>query len=298
MTRKRRESSKHVLKEGNMLWKATRLRLYSTELEPIVIGSKTSSSFEKFLRNAKAFILSFTLLASVITAYHVYTITLSPSLTTAISAVLAIAVFLPMGYALTVWIPALRYRVRRDLLEAKFPLFITLLSLIVVSEKNISKALNTLSTRYGQELKDFDLELSLINSLPKVGIPLDQALDKVASITPSPTLKSVLSSLSTLARVGGDPVEVVNRITAQYLDSYKVSLEKGVNDLGVVLELYLAFSLILPLIVGSIGMLLILYPIRGIAFEALLAILTYLVAPASSIGTLIVTDAIISRLRV
>lgn len=287
-----------MLKEGSMLWKATRLRLYSTELEPIVIGSKTSSSFEKFLRNAKAFILSFTLLASVITAYHVYTITLSPSLTTAISAVLAIAVFLPMGYALTVWIPALRYRVRRDLLEAKFPLFITLLSLIVVSEKNISKALNTLSTRYGQELKDFDLELSLINSLPKVGIPLDQALDKVASITPSPTLKSVLSSLSTLARVGGDPVEVVNRITAQYLDSYRVSLEKGVNDLGVVLELYLAFSLILPLIVGSIGMLLILYPIRGIAFEALLAILTYLVAPASSIGTLIVTDAIVSRLRV
>lgn len=297
MMKWRREPFRHLIRGSNVLRRLAQLKFYSPELEPIIIGSKTSTSFERFVRNAKVFIFSFTLLTSTITAYYIYAVTLSYSLTMLISIVLALTVFLPLSYALTIWVPALRYRIRRDLLEAKSPLFITLLSLITVSEKNIAKALNTLSLKYMQELKDFDLELSLINSLPKIGVPLDEALSRVVTVTPSPTLKSVFSSLSTLVKVGGDPAEVVNHIMKDYLESYRINLEKGINDLGVVLELYLAFSIIIPLLVSSIGMLLVLYPIKGVAFEALLAVISYLVAPVSSISTLIIADTITSRLR-
>jgi archaellum biogenesis protein FlaJ (TadC family) len=90
-------------------------------------------------------------------------------------------------------------------MEARFPLLISLTSLVFTSEKNISRVFEILNHNYGEVLKDFRVELEMITSLIKLNYPVSEALERVAKVTPSPTLKEVLLSLSSSVIIGADP---------------------------------------------------------------------------------------------
>jgi flagellar protein FlaJ len=87
----------------------------------------------------------------------------------------------------------------------------------------------------------------------------------------------------------------VKAVTNKYLEKYALKVEKTVNELGVMLEIYLAIALLIPVVIGSLGALLIISPLGGISFELVIFILSYVVVPASSLASMVLIDATISK---
>ncbi|MEM1822513.1 MAG: hypothetical protein QXK60_07180, partial [Zestosphaera sp.] len=86
--------------------------------------------------------------------------------------------------------------------------------------------------------------------------------------------------------------------TNKYLERYSLKVERAVNELGVMLEIYLAIALLTPVVVGSLGTLLVLNPVGGISFELVVFILSYLIVPASSIASMVLIDATVSKVMI
>lgn len=273
--------------------------LYSKylSLEDYVIGSGISS-FDQYVlissRISLTAILATFLLLSMLTYY------LSSSIPLSIFSglVVSLGLVFPTCYAVSLGYVFLKYRSRGDVMEARFPLLIFLASLVAASERNISRVFEILNSSYREVLKDFQVELDMITSLVKLNYPINEALARVAKITPSPTLREVLLGLSTSVVVGAEPLEVMSAVTSKYLDRYALKVEKTVSELGVMLEIYLAVALLTPVIIGSLGTLLVLSPVSGISFELMIFILTYVVVPASSLALMILIDATTSKVTI
>jgi flagellar protein FlaJ len=270
--------------------------LYSkhSRLEDYVIGSGIGS-FERYVTVSATLTLTAALttliLASALTYYLSGLIHLSILSGLAIS----LGAVFPLCYAASLSFVILKYKSRGTVMEAKFPLFTSITSLVFTSEKNISRVFEILNHNYGEILKDFRVELEMITSLIKLNYPVSEALARVAKVTPSPTLKEVLLSLSSSVLIGADPLESMKAITNKYLEKYALKVEKTVNELGAMLEIYLAIALLTPVVMGSLGALLVLSPLGGISFELVIFILSYVVVPASSLASMVLIDATISK---
>lgn len=270
--------------------------LYSkhSRLEDYVIGSGIGS-FEQYVTISATLTLTAALttliLASALTYYLSGLIHLSILSGLAIS----LGAVFPLCYAASLSFVILKYKSRGTVMEAKFPLFTSITSLVFTSEKNISRVFEILNHNYGEILKDFRVELEMITSLIKLNYPVSEALARVAKVTPSPTLKEVLLSLSSSVLIGADPLESMKTITNKYLEKYALKVEKTVNELGAMLEIYLAIALLTPVVMGSLGALLVLSPLGGISFELVIFILSYVVVPASSLASMVLIDATISK---
>jgi flagellar protein FlaJ len=270
--------------------------LYSkhSRLEDYVIGSGIGS-FEQYVTISATLtltaVLTTLILASALTYYLSGLIHLSILSGLAIS----LGAVFPLCYAASLSFVILKYKSRGTVMEAKFPLFTSITSLVFTSEKNISRVFEILNHNYGEILKDFRVELEMITSLIKLNYPVSEALARVAKITPSPTLKEVLLSLSSSVLIGADPLESMKTITNKYLEKYALKVEKTVNELGAMLEIYLAIALLTPVVMGSLGALLVLSPLGGISFELVIFILSYVVVPASSLASMVLIDATISK---
>jgi flagellar protein FlaJ len=270
--------------------------LYSkhSRLEDYVIGSGIGS-FEQYVTITATLTLTAALttliLASALTYYLSGLIHLSILSGLAIS----LGAVFPLCYAASLSFVILKYKSRGTVMEAKFPLFTSITSLVFTSEKNISRVFEILNHNYGEILKDFRVELEMITSLIKLNYPVSEALARVAKVTPSPTLKEVLLSLSSSVLIGADPLESMKAITNKYLEKYALKVEKTVNELGAMLEIYLAIALLTPVVMGSLGALLVLSPLGGISFELVIFILSYVVVPASSLASMVLIDATISK---
>jgi flagellar protein FlaJ len=270
--------------------------LYSkhSRLEDYVIGSGIGS-FEQYVTVSATLTLTAALttliLASALTYYLSGLIHLSILSGLAIS----LGVVFPLCYAASLSFVILKYKNRGTVMEAKFPLFTSITSLVFTSEKNISRVFEILNHNYREILKDFRVELEMITSLIKLNYPVSEALARVAKVTPSPTLKEVLLSLSSSVLIGADPLESMKTITNKYLEKYALKVEKTVNELGAMLEIYLAIALLTPVVMGSLGALLVLSPLGGISFELVIFILSYVVVPASSLASMVLIDATISK---
>lgn len=270
--------------------------LYSkhSRLEDYVIGSGIGS-FEQYVTVTATLTLTAALttliLASALTYYLSGLIHLSILSGLAIS----LGAVFPLCYAASLSFVILKYKSRGTVMEAKFPLFTSITSLVFTSEKNISRVFEILNHNYGEILKDFRVELEMITSLIKLNYPVSEALARVAKVTPSPTLKEVLLSLSSSVLIGADPLESMKAITNKYLEKYALKVEKTVNELGAMLEIYLAIALLTPVVMGSLGALLVLSPLGGISFELVIFILSYVVVPASSLASMVLIDATISK---
>jgi flagellar protein FlaJ len=270
--------------------------LYSkhSRLEDYVIGSGIGS-FERYVTVSAILtltaVLTTLILASALTYYLSGLIHLSILSGLAIS----LGAVFPLCYAASLSFVILKYKSRGTVMEAKFPLFTSITSLVFTSEKNISRVFEILNHNYGEILKDFRVELEMITSLIKLNYPVSEALARVAKVTPSPTLKEVLLSLSSSVLIGADPLESMKTITNKYLEKYALKVEKTVNELGAMLEIYLAIALLTPVVMGSLGALLVLSPLGGISFELVIFILSYVVVPASSLASMVLIDATISK---
>jgi archaellum biogenesis protein FlaJ (TadC family) len=273
--------------------------LYSkhSRLEDYVIGSGIGS-FEQYVTISATLTLTAALttliLASALTYYLSGLIHLSILSGLAIS----LGAVFPLCYAASLSFVILKYKSRGTVMEAKFPLFTSITSLVFTSEKNISRVFEILNHNYGEILKDFRVELEMITSLIKLNYPVSEALARVAKVTPSPTLKEVLLSLSSSVLIGADPLESMKAITNKYLEKYALKVEKTVNELGTMLEIYLAIALLTPVVMGSLGALLVLSPLGGISFELVIFILSYVVVPASSLASMVLIDATISKVMI
>ncbi|HID80516.1 MAG TPA: hypothetical protein EYP48_02230 [Ignisphaera sp.] len=140
--------------------------------------------------------------------------------------------------------------------------------------------------------------MQMVNSLIRIGIPIDEALHRVSSITPSLSVRELFVGLASVARVGGDPATIVNSIMANYIGRYGILVEKTVNDIGIIMEIYLALALLIPVILGSVAVLFLLHPIPVLSFEALMFLTIFILIPVASITILIIVDAMVSKLRV
>lgn len=275
-------------------------KLYSKHprLEDYILGSGISSSFDKYVsvssRLSLMIMLATFLLCSVFTYYSSNSVFSSLLL----GVVFSLCVAFPLCYVVSLSLIFLKYRSRRDVMEARFPLLISLMSLVATSEKNISRVFEIISRSYKEVLKDFQVELEMINSLIRLNYPINEALTRVAKITPSPTLREVLLGLSASVVVGAEPLELMSAVTNKYLERYLLKVEKVVSELGVMLEIYLAIALLTPVIIGSLGTLLILNPVGGISFELVVFILSYILIPASSLASMILIDATVSKVMI
>ncbi|MEM4823960.1 MAG: type II secretion system F family protein, partial [Zestosphaera sp.] len=212
--------------------------------------------------------------------------------------VVSLGVVFPLCYVISLGVVFLKYKSRREVMEARFPLLASLMSLVATSEKDLSRVFEVLNQSYSEVLKDFRVELEMITSLIKLNYPTNEALARVAKITPSPTLREVLLGLSASVVIGAEPLELMSTVTNKYLERYSLKVERAVNELGVMLEIYLAIALLTPVVVGSLGTLLVLNPVGGISFELVVFILSYLIVPASSIASMVLIDATVSKVMI
>ncbi len=274
------------------------LYLSYRKLEPVVIGSKLSSSFDRYARIASLGTSLSMLVLGIVAGLLAYGYTGNALLAGAIAIIVAVAIVFPLSFAITILLPSFVYSHRRSILESKFPLLAMTLSLLLASGSGIVRAFEELEKRFLDELKHFDLEVYMVNSLVRVGMPIDEALQKVAAITPSLSVKELFTGLASVARVGGDPAAVVNSIMSNYISRYAILVEKTVNDLGIMMEVYLAFALLVPIVLGSVAVLFLLSPMPGISFEAMTFLTIFIVIPVISIAILVIVDSIVSKLRV
>lgn len=267
-------------------------------LEPLVIGSKISSSFDRYARISSLCILLAMLGTGIVSLIFMSKYVESIIISIVACILIPICVVFPLALAIVIAIPSFAYSNRRSLLEAKFPLLAMTLSLLLASGIGIAKAFNELEKRFLEELKYFDLEVQMVNALIRIGIPIDEALQRVSSVTPSLSVRELFIGLASVARVGGDPATVVNSIMVNYIGRYGILVEKTVNDIGIMMETYLAFALLIPIVLGSIAVLFLLHPIPALSFEAIMFLTTFILIPIASITILIIVDSMVSKLRV
>ncbi|MEM2020850.1 MAG: type II secretion system F family protein [Zestosphaera sp.] len=263
--------------------------------EDIIIGSGISASSEEYVAKASKLSALAVVLSALVTGIYMYTLSGRPILSLAGCLIIALAAVLPLTYGVSLAVPILAYKSRGEVIEARFTLFASLASLTAASERDVLKILEVLYCNYQDVLKDFMVELSMIVSLVRLGFPLHEALTRAARVTPSPTLKEVLLGLSEAVRIGSGPLELMSSMTGRYLDRYPLKVESVVNELGVTLEIYLAVALLVPVLVGSLGALLVFSPMGGLTFELVVFMLSYVLVPVSSLASLVAVDAIVSK---
>jgi len=67
--------------------------------------------------------------------------------------------------------------------------------------------------------------------------------------------------------------------------------------LSVYTEIYVAISLLIPVLIGSLAMIFLIYPIGGISFEAIMFLSTFILIPVSSLVIAVLADVAVSRFR-
>jgi len=264
-------------------------------VERLVIGSKLSSSINKYVETVSIISLVATIIGGSTSGYMLWMSTRDILLSYMVGLAASIAIFLA-SIAFSIWVPAAKYSDRGSLLEAKMPIFLSYLSLLLASRVDLSKAFMELEGLL-KELRVFDVELSLINSLTSTGVPLSEALVTAAQVTPSLTMRELLLGLTSIAKAGGDPMPLLNSMMESYASRYNMRVERAISDLAIILEFYVAFSILLPIALSSLALLFAIQPIHGLPFELLLFISTFVLAPLMLLSTLIIADAIVSKLR-
>jgi flagellar protein FlaJ len=83
----------------------------------------------------------------------------------------------------------------------------------------------------------------------------------------------------------------------RYVTRYSIRVERSVEALNMFMEVYVAVALLIPILVGSTAALLIIYPLAGISFEALMVLTTLILVPVSSAAIVVLADVIVSRVR-
>ena len=276
------------------------LRLYTGSLiknyETFVIGSGIAPSLDKYLTaSSRAMLVASATLFALTLAVCLRVL---PLLISAVaSAIVALVIAPAASGALLVYLPVAVHRNRGELLESKALQLLSALALLTASGQSIYRVFEALPRVLGKDFKVFSVELDMATSLLRIGVPVNEALKRVASITPSPTLRDLFISLSSIASIGGGVAQVVWSLVDRYVTRYSIRVERSVEALNMFMEVYVAVALLIPILVGSTAALLIIYPLAGISFEALMVLTTLILVPVSSAAIVVLADVIVSRVR-
>ncbi len=268
-------------------------------LETLVLGSGLASSFDNYAKAGSAM----TLVAMVVLGFVVFELSssilsLSYLEASAIAIAVNVAVVLPLCLAIYIFLPTVMYVNRGAVLEAKFPALALILSLLLAAGMSLSRAIEVLYRRYLEELKVFRVEIVMLRSLINIGVPVDEALRRVARITPSQTLRTLFLDLSAASRIGGELASAVSNAMANYIDRYGIRVEKTVNDIGIIMESYLSICMLLPMLLGVLSVLFMMISVPGLSFNTLMFVTVFVLIPIVSVATLVLVDSMISKLRV
>jgi len=277
----------------------TLLKSYTStvrDFDVYVIGSGVSTNYESYIERASQAIL----IALIVSATLIF-IALSRSLPLLLAIAVAVAsalfVALPLYMALAIYIPITLYKNRGETVESKAIELLTALSLLVASGQTFYRVLESLPRVLGRDYKFFSIEIDLVASLLRVGTPVADALRRVAKVTPSPTLRELFLSLSSIIGVGGNIAQVVWSLTERYVTRYSIRIERSAETLNTYMEIYVAIALLIPSLIGSMAALALIAPIAGISFEALLTLTTLILVPVASIAIVVLADVVVSRVR-
>lgn len=265
---------------------------FKEDLSNIVIGSGISTSFDRYARVTSTIITLLMLLSSILIPLTLHS--RLGGLALVLAVLVPLSVILPIGIALTIQLPILIYRNRGSILEAKFPLFIAVLATLTSSGAPLHIVFRGLEERI-DIIKPFSLEVNLLNSLISLGYKTDEALMRVAKITPSKSLRETLISLRPISRIGGNPYTVVASVFKRYNDEYGLKVEGVVNTLGMLMEVFVASALLIPITLVTMAILVAIIP--GTFSTQMLTLALILVTSLSSIVILIISDTVVSRMR-
>ncbi len=267
------------------------------KLETYVIGSGVSPSIDRYL-----YILSIALFFSSISIFiassmlTIYILGMPILIGITVSAIALFIIILSI-IAIGIAIPRILYANRSSVLESKAILLLLAISMLSSSGMNIYSVFERIQDVLGNDYRYFSVEIDRIRYLTRAGMPIDDVLRDVSQLTPSQTMRELFSSLSSFSRVGGNIVRVIEDILMRYISRYELGVERVADTLTVYMEIYVAVSLLIPILIGSLAMLFLVYPLRGISFEAIIFLSTFIIIPITSIAITILSDMAVSRLR-
>ncbi len=272
-------------------------RYIEPKLEIYIVGSGISPSINRY-----TYVSSLSMLISSITIfivsfiYTLYVLSITIPIAIVVSTIFSIvAIFLVL--AMTIAIPRVMYFNRSRILESKAILLLMAVSLLSASGLSIYSVFERIPNILGKNYKYFSIEIDRAIYMVRAGIPIDEVFSDIARITPSQILRELFSSLSSFSRVGGDLGRVVEGILMRYISRYELEIEKISNTLSIYAEIYVALSLLIPILMGFLAMLFLIYPVGGISFEAVIFLSTCIIIPISSLVIMILSDVAVSRFR-
>jgi flagellar protein FlaJ len=206
-----------------------------------------------------------------------------------------------IGYIISIFIsvliPSFKYSSRKDLLEAKFHVFASSLTSILAGGEGLAIALQIFSTKYENELKEFNVELNYIKALSNLNVDPVTILEDLSKITPSPSLKLFCQSLARGERAGADLVQIAQDSINSYLNFYYSLVEKVSASIGTLLESFLVVGIVAPVLVGVMGMLFTVMPVSSLSFSSLIILVIFILIPIVSIITAVLADNQSSKLK-
>lgn len=272
--------------------------LLNLKLEIYVIGSGLSSSLERYSLIASGCTLAATLITAFTVFLYTYSATKLPTLyLVLVSFLIAPLIAILTSTVFTIAVPRILYSSRGSVVESKAILLLTAISLLISGGYSIQNLFDNIEKALGRDYRYFSIEIDLMKSLLRIGTPLDVALKRVAEISPSPTIKEMLVSLASLSNIGGDIPSSIRQYLDQYIARYEATIGRAVEDLNVYMEVYIALALLLPVLIGSIAVLTLIYPMAGISFGYIMFLSSFILLPVSTLVIVVLSDMIVSRIR-
>ncbi len=264
----------------------------------IVLGSGIARSFQGYCRGVELAGYAITAGVAIVYGFLAYFVLGAPLLFVVVSSLtVALAIVLPLFLALAYGLPVAAYNSRGSRLEAKFLVFAMAVSTLLAGGAKVTEALMTVAREFREELAEFTIELDYVASNLGLGRNPDIVLEEAARLTPSISLKNLFSGLAKAVRTGTQPLTVVEEIVEIYLSNYELLIDKATTSLGAVFEAFVSIALLVPVILGIMGLLFAIFPLAGIGFEPMMSLVTFILVPIVSAAVIVVADTIMSKLR-
>lgn len=278
-------------------WFAGLLSALNPQVEVQVIGSGLSRSLRRYASIgllALVLVDAFVAVAAYLASYLVLR---APQPVSLVAAVLASLSATALVLAVLVSLPRLAYSSRGSRLEPRFPLLASSLATRLLAGSGLSAAVLGVAEEEAEELREFRVELEYLRSAIRVGVPIDRVLEEAARITPSVSLRSLFSALAVAARTGAGIEDIVDTVLHEYLFNVEMEIDRVTAGLGAYMEIFVAASVMLPIAIGVVGLLLVFSPIPGLSFNTLLFLTTFILTPMTAAGIIVLSDSLVSRVR-
>ena len=270
-------------------------RALGPSAEYLVIGSGLAESLSDYCRQASLYVVSVTAILGIFGYIALPRLSrgLIPSPLALVAGVVA---GLGLSLAFTVFRVLVSYSSRGDYLEAKFHAYASTLALLLAGGAGVAEAFMALAN-YKDELRDFLPEIEYMNNMISLGYSVDKALEGLAEMTPSRSLKGLALALSNAVVVGADVAGIVQQHLSEY-SSYQYSLVERISaTVGILMEVFLVIGMMTPVLVSMVIMLLLAYPVRGLSATSLVVLVAFIMVPLLSAMVVILIDNQLSKVR-